>query len=1049
MTTDDDATSRGNILIIDDTLENLRLLDRLLTDAGLRVRPASDGRMGLASARKEPPDLILLDIKMPGMDGWEVCERLKGDERTRDIPVIFITAMDDPADKVKGLTLGGVDYITKPFQEEEVLARVEKHLTIRDLQKQLEAKNTRLKREIAEHERTEAALRESEHRARALLNATTDAAVQFDREGIISDLNEAYARRFGKRAEELIGACIWDIFPGDVAEKRKRLTARVFQTGKPVRAEDQRQGLWNDYVIHPVPDTRGKTASVAVFAHDITDRKRVEEALRESEERYRALVEESYDVAYSVRLDGVITFLSPQMIRFGYTPGELISRQYMDFVAPEQRQAVVHSFEKGTADGTSHPTEFQWLCKDGSYRWVEVVGRSVYDESGRPALQVGVLRDIEQRKRAEEALQASEERLDLAMSVANDGMWDWNISTNEVYFDPRYYTVAGYEPDEFPGEFEEWAKRVHPDDIEYAEERIRAHLAGETAVFDIEFRFKRKDDAWMWIRGKGRIVARNERGKPLRMVGTHADITERKRAEEALRESEKKYHDLFNQSLRDIARLEKMQEEFQRAKEAAETANRAKSAFLANMSHELRTPLNAVLGYAQILQRDKRLDDDHLRKIGVIRGSGEHLLTLINHILDLSKIEAGKMELLPVDIHTPSFLEDVAGVIRARTREKGLDFTVETRALPEGIRADEVRLRQILLNLLSNAVKFTEKGGVTLEIDDRGFQIEDRGLKNDDLEESKTRMSHLKFKISDTGVGIAPGELDHVFLPFEQAGDAKGRAGGTGLGLSITRKLVNAMGGELLVDSAPGRGSVFRFEAAFPVVSAEAKEARRPREIVGYSGPGRKILVADDKPDNRMAQRDMLVQVGFEVILAENGREAAAKAVDARPDLILVDLVMPGMSGSEVARAIRTAPDPLETPIIAVSASVLESDRRDCRAAGCDAFLSKPVRARELYALLETHLDLTWTHAEPAADESAGRPRRGPMIPPPPGELAVLREMALIGDMSDIEERGTRIVSLGERYRPFGEKLRDLARDFAEKEILAFVERFIEQGDEK
>jgi len=482
---------------------------------------------------------------------------------------------------------------------------------------------------------------------------------------------------------------------------------------------------------------------------------------------------------------------------------------------------------------------------------------------------------------------------------------------------------------------------------------------------------------------------------------------ERTRTEEALRESER----------------------------TAEAANQAKSTFLANMSHELRTPLNAIMGYAQILQRSERVDDDHLHRLRIIHSSGEHLLTLISDILDISKIEAGKMELRPTDIHIPSFLDGVAGIVRARAEEKSLKFKVETDALPQGVRVDEVRLRQILLNLLSNAVKFTDKGDVTLRIRTIGRR------------EGKVRT--IRFEVADTGVGISPDELDHVFEPFEQVGGIEGRADGTGLGLSITQHLVDMMGGMLKAESSPGQGSTFRFELSLPVVSAEAKEMQHAREITGYSGAPQKILAADDNPDNLMVLRDMLEPVGFEIIRAENGREAVAKALEIRPDLILMDLVMPVMNGFKAMQAIRRESALQNVPVIAVSASVLESDRRKSQVAGCDAFLPKPVDARALYALLETHINLTWTYAEPSHETIQEDAMREPLVPPPPDELAVLHKMALFGDMSRIEERAAHIISLGGQYRPFGEKLRGLAKGFEEKKIQSLVEQFMQNPLDK
>ncbi|MCP4289564.1 MAG: response regulator [Gammaproteobacteria bacterium] len=510
----------------------------------------------------------------------------------------------------------------------------------------------------------------------------------------------------------------------------------------------------------------------------------------------------------------------------------------------------------------------------------------------------------------------------------------------------------------------------------------------------------------------------------------------------------------------------------QRASEAAqrasEVANHAKSTFLANMSHELRTPLNAILGYAQILRRSKDLDADHLHRVGIIHRSGEHLLTLISDILDISKIEAGKMELLPITVHVPSFLDGIAGIIRARTEENGLDFTIATDTLPDGIRADEVRLRQVLLNLLSNAVKFTEQGGVTLRVSQLTPQPpllqregeQDlpsplrRGAGDEVVLPSPLRRGAggevlLHFSISDTGVGVSADDLNRIFRPFEQVGGLKERAAGTGLGLSITQQLVSMMGGELHADSTPGQGSAFWFELSFPVVATTVKARQPDREITDYAGPRRTILVADDSPENRMVLRDMLELVGFEVILAENGREAVVKAHDIRPDLILMDLVMSVMTGIEAVQALRREPAFADVPIIAVSASVLESDRRKSQVAGCDAFLPKPVAAPALYALLKAHLHLTWTYMQAKEDTLPEPVTPDALCPPPPEELAILRDMALSGLMSDIKKRAAYIAALDERYRPFAETLRQLAKSFADEDILALVKHFMQQDNEK
>ncbi|NER19937.1 MAG: response regulator [Symploca sp. SIO1C2] len=392
------------------------------------------------------------------------------------------------------------------------------------------------------------------------------------------------------------------------------------------------------------------------------------------------------------------------------------------------------------------------------------------------------------------------------------------------------------------------------------------------------------------------------------------------------------------------------------AKETAEIASQAKGKFIANMSHELRTPLNAILGYAKILQRDQDLKPKQIEGLKIIKQSGNHLLTLINDVLDFSKIEASKMELYPTELHFPTFLEGVVGIIHMRAIEKKVLFNHELDPqLPTNLRVDGKRLRQVLLNLLNNAVKFTSKGKVTLKVS----VVEGR----ESLITTSSSQKTIRFEVIDTGVGISSSELEMIFQAFEQVGDTEKRSGGTGLGLAISKQLVELMEGQLKVESKLGQGSNFWFELVLDVVEA-TPEAEH--DIVGqalsYTGKQRRLLVVDDQAQNRMLLLNILEPLGLEVVTAENGLQGVKVAKEYQPDLILTDLFMPVQTGFTMVAALRQMPETKEIPIIALSASNFSVVMAETQRLGCDAFLSKPIEQEQLLALLEQYLQLEWVY---------------------------------------------------------------------------------------
>lgn len=389
------------------------------------------------------------------------------------------------------------------------------------------------------------------------------------------------------------------------------------------------------------------------------------------------------------------------------------------------------------------------------------------------------------------------------------------------------------------------------------------------------------------------------------------------------------------------------------ARHAAEAANRAKSEFLAGMSHELRTPLNAVLGYAQLLTMEGGLSPRQARGLDTIHQSGQHLLALINDILDLARIEAGRTDLNPEPVNLSGLLRSVVNLMRVKADEKRLAFVFEAQAdLPEAVLADERRLRQVLLNLLSNAIKFTDTGTVALRA-----CAEPRGPAE----------VQLRLDVEDTGVGMRSTDLERIFKPFEQVGDAQRRSGGTGLGLAITRALVNDMGGQVHVSSEFGRGTQFRVELPLPVVQPTELASRNTPGVARYSGAPRRVLVVDDVEANRTLMCDFLTRAGFEVAQASDGSELLAAARSFRPDLIVMDSVMPSVGGVEATRRLRGESDLAAVPVIAVSASATAEHRAACLQAGVNVFLTKPVSLDALRSHIGEQLGLQW-QSTPSAD---------------------------------------------------------------------------------
>ncbi len=711
-------------------------------------------------------------------------------------------------------------------------------------------------------------------------------------------------------------------------------------------------------------DADGRPLRMAGFITDITERKALDTALQEAGQRYINLLRATKDAFWLIEAgSGRLLDVNAAAVSLsGYTREELLTLRVTDldidiqgtkFAAQVQqiRGAGWGLFESRhrRKDGQVIPVEISVIPEVGDHKILAFI-RDISERKSLEAALVDLNAHLEQKvaeRTAELAqrtadLARTSERLDLAMQVTSDGVWDCNMQTEKVYCNANYFAMLGYGPDELGDGLDAvFTDLLPPEEREAIVARISQRFAREGG-HESEFRMRAKDGSYRWVYARGRLVERDAAGQPLRAIGTHVDITARKKAEEALQD--------LNATLEQ--RVAERTTQLAEAKAAAEAAARAKSEFLANMSHEIRTPMNAILGLTQILEREPLTPDqrDMLQKIG---DSGAGLLHIINDILDFSKIEAGQLKVERCAFELSPVLNQLEALLTGSAAGKGLELRIEPPVGMAGpVIGDPLRIKQILLNLVSNAIKFTEQGTVTV------------GIRPLELTETAVR---LRFEVGDTGLGIAPAALAKLFQPFTQAdASTTRRFGGTGLGLSICKRLVELMGGTIGATSELGAGSTFWFELPFErtaTVAAPAAEAS-----VAPAGPrlqGLRVLAVDDNRINLfMLERALKLEGVSRVQLAADGQQAL-QILEADPqgfDCVLMDVQMPVMDGLTATRLIREQAELQTLPVIALTAGVMAEERERAEAAGVTGFLAKPLELGAMVTMLRPYAP------EPAAD---------------------------------------------------------------------------------
>ncbi len=590
------------------------------------------------------------------------------------------------------------------------------------------------------------------------------------------------------------------------------------------------------------------------------------------------------------------------------------ARNILNYIHPEDRDASRECLRQHLRKGTPYNTSYRVRTKSGEYIWTQVRADSIRDEQGRVLFMSGVSFDITALKEAEEALRESEARQERIIQSSNDGIWEWYAKKGGFHFSSRCWELIGYDAnDDEVTQGEDkiivWRKHIHPQDLSKFDRALEEHMAGR-APFDIEYRLIGKDKEVHWVRGRGR-ASFDAQGRPTRMSGSNMDMTQIKRAEERVIQ----------------------------AKEAAEKANQAKSEFLSSMSHELRTPLNAILGYAQLFEYDLNLTQQQINNMREIRKAGDHLLQLINDVLDLAKIESGKMTVSLEPVLVSRIIQEAFTLIQPQADAKSIDVTFKHNELDKlYVTADNVRFKQALINLLSNAIKYNNMGG----------HVEVR------LETLSSKS--LRIIVSDNGKGIPASRQAEVFQPFNRLSAEFSKIEGSGVGLVITKQLVEMMNGKLDFKSTENVGTEFWFD--LPLASEWNKREHEIIKSAVYAPTQlafenhKNVLYIEDNPTNiRVLQQFFDRHSCLTLDVAEEPFIGIYKARSTQPDLIILDINLPGMDGFEALSVLKNDPMTRHIPIVGLSANAMPYDVERGIKAGFDEYLTKPV---DMNRLIET-----------------------------------------------------------------------------------------------
>ncbi len=787
--------------------------------------------------------------------------------------------------------------------------------------------------DLTERRRQEETLRRERNFTAAVLDNAGALVVVLDREGRIRRFNRACEELSRYGFAEVEGRRVWDfLLP---PEEREAVGSQAFEalvrdpqarlgsyTNQWLAKDGERRLIeWHNTVLR---DERGALEYVVAIGIDVTEKRQVEEALKRSEETYaRAeaiahIGSWDWDIA-----TGGLRWTDEIYRIFGRTPRSF-GATYEAFLAavhPDDRQRVIDAVNASVADpAVPYDVEHRVVRPDGRIRSVRERGRVYRDEQGRPLRMIGTVHDITEQKRVEAELErhrahleelvrertaelaARERQLRRAQEIAHLGHWSVNVQTGELDWSDEIYRIFGREPRAYTPTRDRFYEAVHPEDLENLLQ-AQAQAFAQGVVFRVDHRIVLPDGGIRWVHEEA-VAERDAEGRPLRLTGTVQDITARKAAEE----------------------------ELLRAKQEAEQANRAKSEFLARMSHELRTPMNAILGFTQVLEMQP-LSSDQREFVAEIHRAGDHLLALIDELLDLSRIEAVRLAVNIATVQLGPLMDQAMQLVRPLISGRGLSLTIG--CLEDlAVLADAMRLRQVLVNLLSNAAKYNREGGhITLEC-------------------RTTDGERLRLAITDTGPGIPPEKQAGLFLPFERLGAESSEVDGTGIGLALCKQLMELMGGSIGVEAAPGQGATFWIELPLARAAASARPPAQAAEASTVTQRCHVLCMEDNAANLRLVETILQGWPNMSLLSATNGEYGLELARRYRPDIILMDIHLPGRDGYTVLEALQADAGTRDIPVIALSADAMPLDVERGLKAGFKAYLTKPVNIEDLLAAL-------------------------------------------------------------------------------------------------